>query len=416
MDMEEKGGVSIREYDPSRDSGAVEAVERRCEVGNSAPGKMSLCTHLLGDPLCRIRHSPPFLMLVAEVGQQEKEIVGMIRGCIKTVTCGQTLTTNNINNGNNTITKPPKLSPVSTKLAYILGLRVSPSHRRMCIGLKLVIKMEEWFKQNGAEYSYVATENDNAPSLNLFIQKCSYSKFRTPSILVQPVFAHRFKLPNRVTIIRLTPTDSETLYRRRFSTTEFFPHDIGAVLKNRLSLGTYVAVPAGSYSAESWPGSAAFLADPPESWAVLSIWNTKEVFTLELKGACFARRMAVKATRVVDTALPWLKIPSLPDVFRPFGLHFLYGVGGEGPRAGRMVKALCAHAHNLARGSGCGVVVTEVSGAEPLKLAIPHWKRLSCAEDLWCMKRLVEDCGDGPVGDWTKSPAGPSIFVDPREF
>lgn len=44
---------------------------------------------------------------VAEYGE-EKEIVGVIRGCVKTVTTG----------GSNFV-----------KLAYLLGLRVSPTHR-----------------------------------------------------------------------------------------------------------------------------------------------------------------------------------------------------------------------------------------------------------------------------------------------
>jgi hypothetical protein len=109
-------------------------------------------------------------------------------------------------------------------------------------------------------------------------------------------------------------------------------------------------------------------------------------------------------------------LPSVPAVFRPFGLYFMYGLGGEGPRAAKMMKALCGHVHNLAKESGCGVVVTEVANREPLKLGIPHWKMLSCAEDLWCIKRLGEDYSDGSVGDWTKSPPGLSIFVDPREF
>lgn len=52
----------VREYDPTRDLAGVEDVERRCEVGPS--GKLSLFTDLLGDPICRIRHSPSFLMLV----------------------------------------------------------------------------------------------------------------------------------------------------------------------------------------------------------------------------------------------------------------------------------------------------------------------------------------------------------------
>lgn len=289
--------------------------------------------------------------------------------------------------------------------------------RRKGIGSKLVNQMEDWFRSNGAEYSYMATELDNQPSLNLFTQKCHYTKFRDPSILVQPVFAHRVRThSNRVTVIKLRPSEAHKLYLRRFSATEFFPHDVDRIIDNKLSLGTYLGVPAESHYAQSWPGLDEFLSDPPESWAVLSLWNCKEAFTLEIKGASRARRLAAKATRVVDRALPWLRIPSVPQVFRPFGLLFLYGLGGEGPRAERIVKALCGHAHNMALGLGCGVVVTEVASQEPLRFGIPHWKRLSCAEDAWCIKRLVEDYGDGPLGDWTKSTPGLSLFVDPREF
>ncbi|KAH7511197.1 hypothetical protein FEM48_ZijujUnG0034700 [Ziziphus jujuba var. spinosa] len=374
--------IVVREFDPKKDALGVEDVERRCEVGPS--GKLSLFIDLMGDPICRVRNSPAYLMLVAEMGE-EKEIVGIIRGCIKTVTCGKKVS----RNGKNSNEIPSKPIPVYTKLAYILGLRVSPSHRRMGIGLKLVDRLEEWFRENGAEYSYIATENDNQASVKLFTDKCAYSKFRTPSILVNPV--------------------------KRFSTTEFFPRDIDSVLNNKLSLGTFLAVPRGTYSAESWAGSSAFLANPPESWTVLSVWNCKDVFTLEVRGASLVKRALAKTTRILDRALPWLGLPSVPEVFRPFGLHFLYGLGGEGPHEVKMMKALCAYAHNLAKDRGCGVVATEVSSREPLRLGIPHWKRLSCTEDLWCIKRLV-DYSDGSVGDWTKSPPGLSIFVDPREF
>ncbi|KAK8652926.1 hypothetical protein V6N13_126949 [Hibiscus sabdariffa] len=399
--------IVVREFDPSKDVTRVEEVEKRCEVGPS--GKLSLFTDLLGDPICRVRHSPAFLMLVAELSWT-KEIVGMIRGCIKTVTCGKKLSRNTKSND------PIKPLPVYTKLAYILGLRVSPSHRRMGIGLKLVLRMEEWFIQNGAEYSYLATENDNQASVNLFTDKCGYSKFRTPSILVNPVFAHRLTVSNRVTLIKLSVSDAESLYRRRFSTVEFFPRDIDSVLKNRLNLGTFLAVPRGLYTQESWPGSDKFLSDPPESWAVLSVWNCKDVFRLEVRGASRMRKTLARTTRVVDKLLPFLRVPSIPEVFRPFGLHFLYGLGGEGPDAAKYVNALCGHAHNLAKDGGCSVVVTEVASGEPLKAGVPHWRRLSCDEDLWCIKRLGEDYSDGSVGDWTKSPPALSIFVDPREF
>lgn len=46
---------------------------------------------------------------------RENEIVGVIRGCIKTVTCGKRRSSNGF--------------PIYVKLAYILGLRVSSTHR-----------------------------------------------------------------------------------------------------------------------------------------------------------------------------------------------------------------------------------------------------------------------------------------------
>ncbi|KAL6013129.1 putative N-acetyltransferase hls1 [Asimina triloba] len=404
------GGVVVREFDAERDCRGVEMVETRCEVGPS--GKMSLFTDLMGDPICRVRHSPAFLMLVAETGE-EKEIVGLIRGCIKTVTCGKKMARNGKNSAENS-----GPVPIYTKLAYILGLRVSPSHRRMGIALKLVSRMEEWFRENGAQYSYMATDKDNEASVKLFTERCGYSKFRTPAILVQPVFAHSIRISHRAAIFKLPPSEAESLYRRRFATTEFFPRDIDAILANPLSLGTFVAVPRAHFpaAAASWPGVDCFLAAPPESWAVLSIWNSKEVFRLEVRGASRFRRTLSKTTRVADRALPWLQIPSVPEVFRPFGLHFLYGLAGDGPGAVGLMRALCGFAHNVAKEGGCGVVAAEVACCEPLKTGIPHWRRLSCAEDLWCMKRMGEDYSDGALGDWTKSPPGESVFVDPREF
>lgn len=283
----------------------------------------------------------------------------------------------------------------------------------MGIGLMLVKKMEEWFKKSGAEYSYIATENDNHASVKLFTDKCGYSKFRTPSLLVNPVFAHRVGLSKTVTIIPINSTDAEKLYRTKFSTTEFFPKDIDSVLKNKLNLGTFLAVPRGTYTSTSWPGSDLFLSNPPESWAVMSVWNCKDVFTLEVRGGTLTQRALAKTTRIIDNALPCFNIPSVPEVFKPFGMVFMYGLGGEGPRAVKMIKTLCGHAHNLAKTRGCSVVATEVSNRDPLRLGIPHWKRLSCAEDLWCIKRLLTDHSSDY--DWTKSPPGLSIFVDPRE-
>uniref|UniRef100_A0ACD5X8Z0 Uncharacterized protein n=1 Tax=Avena sativa TaxID=4498 RepID=A0ACD5X8Z0_AVESA len=405
---EEEVEVAVREYDGGRDRDGVEEVERECEVGSSGggSGKMCLFTDLLGDPLCRIRNSPAYLMLVAETatgtggggGAGGKKIIGLVRGCVKYVASGSTR----------------DKDPIYTKVAYILGLRVSPTHRRRGVGKKLVERMEEWFRQKGAEYSYMATEQDNEASVRLFTGRCGYSKFRTPSVLVHPVFRHALGLSRRVSIVRLSPRDAERLYRWHFAAVEFFPDDIDAVLSNALSLGTFLAVPAGATA--RWDGDVeAFLASPPASWAVLSVWNCMDAFRLEVRGAPRAIRAAAGATRLVDRAAPWLGIPSIPNLFAPFGLYFLYGLGGAGPELPRLVCALCRHAHNMARRGGCGVVATEVGALDPVRAGVPHWARLG-AEDLWCIKRLADGYTHGTLGDWSNAQPGRSIFVDPREF
>ncbi|KAL8193698.1 hypothetical protein R6Q57_026390 [Mikania cordata] len=403
--------VIIREFNPKTDRERVEQVERSCEVGPS--GEYSLHADLLGDPVCRIRNSPAYLMLVAETvvtennGAKTNEIVGMIRGCIKTVTCGRKLCRKN--------NFPPEPRPVFTKLAYILGLRVSPSHRRMKIGFELVCRMEDWFRVRGAEYSYIATDATNKASVNLFTGKCGYSKFRNPCVLVHPVFAHRLHINQQVTIIKLSCYDAEIIYRRTSSTTEFFPRDIDSVLANKLNLGTFLAIPKDYAHTMSWGGSEQFLSDPPHSWAIMSVWNCNDVFKLEVKGASWLEKGFVKTTRVLDQVFPFLNLPSLPEIFNPFGLHLLYGLGGEGPFYLKLAKALFGYAHNLAKKRKCGVVATEVSSNDPLRSVIPHWKVLSFT-DLWCIKRLDEDYSDGHIGDWRKSQPDISFFLDPREF
>ncbi|KAL2462181.1 putative N-acetyltransferase HLS1 [Abeliophyllum distichum] len=159
----ETSPVVVREYDEGRDMVAVAELERQCEVGQH--GKPALVTDLMGDPIGRLRNFASYVMLVAEYGNG-KEIVGTIRGCVKTVTIAK---------------RSSNEYPVYVKLAYVLGLRVSSSHRRLGIGTKLVQQLEEWCRQNGAEYAYMATDGSNQPSLNLFTQKCNYVKFRNPT-------------------------------------------------------------------------------------------------------------------------------------------------------------------------------------------------------------------------------------------
>ncbi|KAJ0983891.1 hypothetical protein J5N97_002247 [Dioscorea zingiberensis] len=404
-EQEEPLGVRIRSFDKRKDGSRVEELERMCEVGSTK--SPFLFTDTLGDPLCRIRNSPSYKMLVAELGE---EMVGIIRGSIKIVSVGN-----------------PKPNPNTTpnegeaKVGYILGLRVSPLFRRRGIGLLLVCKMEEWFMANLVDYAYMATEKKNEASIKLFADKLGYSKFRSSMILVNPVKQHVVHIPSNVVIEKLTLAQAENLYRKFMSSTEFFPKDIDRVLTNKLSLGTWIAHAQG----ESWNGleddrssSSSSSISTPTSWAMLSVWNCVEVFKLRVGRAPCACVLLAKVSRLISRVLlPCIRVPSMPDLFTPFGFYFMYGIHGEGLLASKLVNSLCHHVHNLAvEREDCKVIVTEIGGSDELRHHIPHWKFLSCSEDLLCMKALmISKNEDIPFTDWTKTPSPPTLFIDPRE-
>lgn len=257
----------------------------------------------------------------------------------------------------------------------------------------------------------MATDSTNKASIDLFLGKCGYVKFSTPSILVQPVHAHLCPLSSNTTaIIKLTPTFAESIYRRIFSDAEFFPKDIDAILKNKLNLGTFIAFPRKLLPI--WEPKIDLL---PPSYAILSIWNTKELFKFRMEGVSGFKKACCIGSRKIDSWLPWLKIPSFPDVFKPFGVYFLYGLHMRGDKGSSLMKSLCAFAHNMARDDeSCGVVVTEVGSSDPVREAVPHWRRLSWSEDFWCVKKLT-DIDDS--SDWFRQSRLPSpiLFVDPRD-
>ncbi|RZC55061.1 hypothetical protein C5167_013913 [Papaver somniferum] len=371
--------IVVRDYNEKKDKEAVEELERQCEFGSS--GKPSLLTDLMGDSVCRVRNSPACIMLVAEYKEGDTtEIVGVVRGCIKNVSRGKRAAGDDF--------------PIYVKAAYILGLRVSPCYRRLGLGTKLVSALEAWFKKNGVEYSYMTTDANQA-SINLFTLKCDYVKFRTPTVLVQPVHAHKKHINSVITVIQLSPQLSELIYRRVFSESEFFPKDIDVILCNKLSLGTYIAFPKKSLA--MWDSQSGNL---PKKFAMLSVWNTKQVFKLQVKGVSVLTHACCVGSRMLDEWMPWLRIPSVPDLFSPFGVYSLYGLHMEGKGASRLMKNLCAFIHNIARNDvGCCAIVAEVGRRDPVREAVPHWKRFSWDEDLWYMKKLTTEKHNGEEED-----------------
>ncbi|KAK6915128.1 hypothetical protein RJ641_020245 [Dillenia turbinata] len=408
--------VVVREYNEERDKEAVVEMERRCEhdMGKEEKKKPSLVIDLMGDPIARVRHCSSYVMLVAE-DVEEGEIVGVIRGSVKTVTRGK----------NRALGDDVDDFQHYVKLSYVLGLRVSPTHSQSIHGHITKIRFDhkekthcssyqEWCKHEGAEYAYMATECTNKASINLFTLKSDYTKFRTPAMLVQPVHAHYKPLGSGIAVVSVPAELATSIYRRAFANSEFFPKDIDHILSNKLNLGTFMAM--HKESLPDWDSQRNVL---PKCFAMLSVWNTKEVFKLEVKGASRLTYACCAGSRVLDSCMPWLGLPSV-DLFRQFGVYLLYALYMEGSGASWLMKSLCTFVHNRAKDDvGCGAVVAEVGPGDPVRQCIPHWKKFSWNEDLWCIKRLAlgVDGQDSDTHDWIKSaPSTPVIFVDPRDF
>ncbi|THU48676.1 hypothetical protein C4D60_Mb06t01520 [Musa balbisiana] len=134
------------------------------------------------------------------VSGPEKEIVGLVRGCIKTV-----------------------------------DLRGSPCCRGWSDLRRSGRGTRTWRRRDGEGQRVVF------PPLHWAVRLLQVPHPRYPG--APGVSPHRLPLPPRVAILRLTPADPQALYRRRFAATEFFPRDIDTVLANPLSLGTFLAVP-----------------------------------------------------------------------------------------------------------------------------------------------------------------------------
>lgn len=287
------------------------------------------------------------------------------------------------------------------KLGYILGLRVLTSHRRNGIGKRLVLEMEWWFSSNQVDYAYMATEKTNQASIELFTYKLGYTKFRTPRILVNPVWHKPGWIDPNVAITRLSIGQAELLYRRHMSSLEFFPRDIDKVLSNKLSLGTWVACRHG----EPWLDAS--------NWAVLSVWNCPyRIRVARLPFVCLFR---AKFLRHLEWLFPCFKGIGIPNIFSFFRFYIIYGTHVEGSEAAPLMQALCMYVHNMAvKQKGYTVILAEVGGEDSVRFCIPHRRDLSFSSDIWCVKDLKK--GERESFDWNILPPSTSIFLDPREF
>lgn len=285
--------------------------------------------------------------------------------------------------------------------------------RRKGIGLKLVESIEKWMLQNGAEYTFLATEETNAASRDLFTLKCKYASFSSLVIYVQPVqsIPADQNLSEFVKMEKLGVDEAIFLYKNKLINKDIYPTDIDLILKEKLSLGTWISY----FKEEEWISSTTRM---PSSWVMFSIWNTCEAYKLQIKKSHFPFKFFHATLSLArDKLFPCLQIPlvdSSPG--KPFGFLFIYGLHGEGERVGELMKCVWSFTSRLAENmKDCKVVITEIGVSDPLKEHFPQLgSSLSCINDLWYLKKM-----NGTInGDdylMARGSAG-NVFVDPREF
>ncbi|KAG4210521.1 hypothetical protein ERO13_A02G054300v2 [Gossypium hirsutum] len=391
--------VFVREFDDDRDIEMVGKLERNCERGSNNKGT-SIFTNMMGDPLCRIRFYPVHLMLVA-VLRENGELVGVIRGCIKHV--------------------GTKFGGKNIKLGCILGLRVSPKHRRMGIGLKLVRAMEEWLINNEAHYTFLATEKNNVASTNLFTTKCNYRHLSSLVIFVQPI---NFGMDHGgasqdIKVEKLNIDQAICFYDHKLRGKDIDLADIDAILKEKQSLGTWVSY----FKQDEWIGlhskemkNEDIISTSPSSWAMFSIWNSCEAYKIHIKKYSHPLKFFHETlSHARDKIFPCLKIPICDSLEKPFGFLFLYGLHGEGERVEELMKSAWNFASRLAENvKDCKVIITELGVSDPLMEHVPHYSSMSRIEDQWYLKKVNGSINDedelGMVGELG------NVVVDPRDF
>ncbi|CAN1281553.1 Probable N-acetyltransferase HLS1-like, partial [Linum perenne] len=378
--------VLIREYNEDRDAKMVGKLEKSCENVESSDEteRVSIFGSIVGDPLRRIRLYPVHVMLVAEL-RDNGELVGIVRGCIKFVGLGVT----------------------NVRLGCILGLRVSAKHRRMGIGSKLVKSAEEWLTEKGAEYLLIATLKNNVASTNLFASRFGYTKFAS---LV--IFVHRIEqLPHDqlgiidpvIKVEKLQTEQAISLYNdklRGSNKNVMFPADFDAILKENLTLGTWISYFKQDDNNEEEDDEGTNTSSF-ESWVMFSIWNSCESID---NHNSVNKLFQSTLNRARNKIFPCLRFPisesaQMPPPSPPVaGFLLVYGIYGEGQRLREVMKSVWRFVMKLAEDVGdCKAIITELGVSDPLKEHVPV--DYSCVDDFWYLKKVSEGLVDGGSDD-----------------
>lgn len=254
-------------------------------------------------------------------------------------------------------------------------------------------------------------------SVNLFVRKCKYTRLSSLAIIIQPIYINMKKNPSsNVKIEKLSIEHAISLYKDRLGDDKLFPCDIDSILKEQLSLGTWVAY----LKEEHWDGlnNEEFIRNAPSSWAMISIWKTCECYKLQMSGAPIVRCFHAIVSHIRSKVLPCLNVFSSLDLLSSnrVGLLFLYGLHGEGERVGDLMRYLWNFACKLGgRLKDCKAIATELGFSDPMKAHVPWGSSTSHIGDVWFLKK-VESSGASGDGDLTAGSPLSRVFVDPRDF
>ena len=210
--------------------------------------------------------------------------------------------------------------------------------RRNGIGLKLVTSVEEWIQRNGAEYAFLATKKNNDAYKNLFTIKRNYVKLSSLVVFVHPTNLPAKHISKDIKIEKLNIDQAISLYRRTLRATELYPLDMDAILKEKLSLGTWVSY----YKDEGWLNLHSKVKSEgiiiESSWIIFSIWNTCEAYKLQLKKSQLLKFLHNTLNQAREKIFPCLRMSVSDSLSRPFGFLLIYGLHGEGENVGELVE------------------------------------------------------------------------------
>lgn len=304
--------------------------------------------------------------------------------------------------------------------------------RRKGVGSKLINSIEEWMVRNGAEYTQLATEKKNDASKRLFTIKCNYFNLSSLIIFVHPTSSFppkntSMRFIRHIKIDKLSTDQAISLYGRSLKAKDLFPTDMDAILKEKLSLGTWVCYYKDE--ANNWFNIEA----PTSNWVIFSLWNNaceyeahnNNNYELQFRKPHHNHNhhhhhplgfLHTTLNHARDKIFPCLRmLVSGSSMSRPFGFLFMYGIHGEGDNLGELMESIWRFTSRLGENmKGCKVIISELGLGDPLVSLVPKNASMSFIEDLWYIKRLSnhtyqkdELLMKGDLGN---------VFVDPRDF